>query len=233
MFLNGLFLLLHNLFFTSYIENKNAFPKPLPKEEEEEYIKKAKAGDKEARDILVSHNMRLVVHIAKKYGNYNDQEDLISVGNIGLMKAINTYSPEKGTALVTYAARCIDNEILMVLRSSKRTNKNISLYDPIGRDKEGNEITIAETIVDPGMGVFEQVDNKLRSENLISFIKNILSPREYEIIKYRYGLDGGGSKTQKEISSMLSISRSYVSRIEKKVLSKIKEEILPDKRFTN
>jgi RNA polymerase sporulation-specific sigma factor len=203
----------------------------LPKDKEEEYIKKAKNGDKEARDMLVSHNMRLVVHIAKKYSNYNDQEDLISVGNIGLMKAINTYSPERGTALVTYAARCIDNEILMVLRSSKRTNKNISLFDPIGRDKEGNEITIAETIVDPEMSVFEQVDNKLRRENLMEFIKEILSPREYEIIKDRYGLDGSGSKTQKEISAKLKISRSYVSRIEKKVLAKLKEQIVKEKKF--
>jgi len=147
------------------------------------------------------------------------------------MKAINTYSPERGTALVTYAARCIDNEILMVLRSSKRTNKNISLFDPIGRDKEGNEITIAETIVDPEMSVFEQVDNKLRRENLMEFIKEILSPREYEIIKDRYGLDGSGSKTQKEISAKLKISRSYVSRIEKKVLAKLKEQIVKEKKF--
>ena len=225
MIFDGLLLLLRNLFFTSYLENKNAYPKPLPKDKEEEYIKLAKAGDKEARDLLISHNMRLVVHIAKKYGNYSDQEDLISVGNIGLLKAVNSFSPDKGTALVTYAAKCIDNEILMVLRSSKRTNKNISLFDPVGRDKEGNEITIAETIVDPEISVFDQVNDKLRRESLIEFIQKILTPREYEIIKYRYGLDGGGAKTQKEISNELNISRSYVSRIEKKVLARIREQI--------
>ncbi|MDR1940176.1 MAG: RNA polymerase sporulation sigma factor SigK [Clostridiales bacterium] len=225
MFLEGLFLLLKNLFFTSYMENRNAFPKPLEKEKEDEYIKRAKTGDKEAKDLLVSHNMRLVVHIAKKYANYNDQEDLISVGNIGLMKAINTYSPDKGTALVTYAARCIENEILMVLRSSKRGNKNISLFDPIGRDKEGNEITVAETIVDPAPGVFEQVDDKMRREKLIKFIKGILTAREYEIINRRYGLNNGDAQTQKEISKRLNISRSYVSRIEKKALGKIRDGI--------
>jgi RNA polymerase sporulation-specific sigma factor len=207
------------------MENRNAFPKPLEKEKEDEYIKRAKTGDKEAKDLLVSHNMRLVVHIAKKYANYNDQEDLISVGNIGLMKAINTYSPDKGTALVTYAARCIENEILMVLRSSKRGNKNISLFDPIGRDKEGNEITVAETIVDPAPGVFEQVDDKMRREKLIKFIKGILTAREYEIINRRYGLNNGDAQTQKEISKRLNISRSYVSRIEKKALGKIRDGI--------
>jgi RNA polymerase sporulation-specific sigma factor len=231
MFFDGLLSLLKNIFFTSYIEHKNAFPKPLPKDKEEEYIRLAAAGDREARNLLVSHNMRLVVHIVKKYGNYNDQEDLISVGNIGLMKAINSYSPEKGTALVTYAARCIENEILMVLRSSKKTGKNVSLFDPIGRDKDGNEITIAETIVDPGIGVFEEVDKKIKREDLTDLIKKILTPREYEIIRLRYGLDGGGTKTQKEISSGLAISRSYVSRIEKKVLAKIKTALTDNKKF--
>ncbi|MDR2047223.1 MAG: RNA polymerase sporulation sigma factor SigK [Clostridiales bacterium] len=231
MFFDGLISLLHNLFFTSYIENKNAYPKPLSKDKEEEYIRRAKDGDKDARNMLVSHNMRLVVHIAKKYGNYNDQEDLVSVGNIGLMKAINTYSPDKGTALVTYAARCIENEILMVLRSSKRTNKNISLFDPIGRDKDGNEITVSETVVDPGLGVFEQVDNKIKREGLIKFIKKLLTDREYEIIKLRYGLDNCGVKTQKEISAILKISRSYVSRIEKRVLMRIKNALSENNLF--
>ncbi|MDR3293512.1 MAG: RNA polymerase sporulation sigma factor SigK [Clostridiales bacterium] len=229
MFFDGIFSLLRNVFFTAYIENKNAFPKPLSKDKEEEYIKRTKEGDREARDLLVSHNMRLVVHIAKKYGNYNDQEDLISVGNIGLMKAVNTYSPEKGTALVTYAARCIENEILMVLRSSKKGGKNISLFDPIGRDKDGNEITIAETVVDPALSVFDQVDNKLRRESLLKLIKSTLTAREYEIIKHRYGLEDNGVKTQKEISEMLRISRSYVSRLETKVLKKIKERIAEEK----
>lgn len=224
--LEGFFMMLKDLMiFSSYVENKNSFPKPLTREKEVEYIKRASNGDKEAVELLIKHNLRLVAHIAKKYNNYPDMDELISIGSIGLIKAINTYSLDKGTQLATYAAKCIENEILMMLRVNKKYRNNISLNEPIGTDKEGNEITLLDLISLEENSVINDVENAIMVEKLMDLIKNTLEKREYEIIKMRYGLNNMPALTQREVAEKFNISRSYISRIEKKALEKIRKNI--------
>ena len=225
MAIESLFALLKNLFiYSSYVSEKSSFPMPLSKEKEKFYLDKAEMGDKEAKDILIKHNLRLVAHVAKKYANYGDNDELISVGSIGLIKAVSTYNQGKGTGLATYASRCIENEILMMLRASKKHKNNVSLSEPIGVDKEGNELTVIDMIADD-KDVIDDVERDILMERLVEVTKECLDKREYDIIKHRYGLDGNGALTQREVANMFGISRSYISRIEKKALEKIREHV--------
>lgn len=205
----------------SYISNNNVFPMPLSEEEERALILKMEEGDKEARNVLIERNLRLVAHIVKKFDNTGeDNDDLISIGTIGLIKGINTYKRKYNTRLATYAARCIENEILMHLRSTKKLKNDLFLHDPIGADKEGNEMTLLD-ILDTGADLVpELVESRLEEETLRKKL-GILSKREKKVIELRYGLQDGLSKTQREIARILGISRSYVSRIEKKALKKL------------
>ena len=201
--------------------SNNVFPDPLSKEEEEEYIKRFFMGDKEARNKLIEHNLRLVAHIVKKYDTKKDEtDDLISIGTIGLIKGIDSFSKEKGTRITTYCARCIENEILMYFRSDKKNNRNISIDEPIGFDKDGNEISFIDILKTPKPDFIEDIDLKDKIKLLGTYM-NVLTQREKNIITKRYGLDGYKSLTQKEIASTLKISRSYVSRIEKRALTKM------------
>lgn len=225
MALESLLALLKNLIiFSSYVTEKNSFPKPLSKEKEKEYLEKSAQGDKDAKEILVKHNLRLVAHIAKKYSNYGDNDELISIGSIGLIKAIESFKPDKGTQLATYASRCIENEILMTMRTSKKHRSNVSLNEPIGVDKDGNELVIMDMLCDD-CSVIEDVENSIMMEKLLRITKAVLDEREYEIIRLRYGLGGCGALTQREVAKKFDISRSYVSRIEKKALEKIKRSV--------
>ena len=193
-----------------------SFPKPLSTKEEAEYLRRCKEGDKEARDKLIEHNLRLVAHIVKKY-NMIDKEtdDLISIGTIGLIKAIDTFDDEKGIRLATYASRCIDNELLMMLRSGKRLSKEVYLYDPIGSDREGNEINLLDIIEEAEIDIVENIVLEEDIKKLYHMIGEVLTDREREIISLRYGLRNRREVTQREIANKLGISRSYVSRIEK------------------
>ncbi len=228
----GLFLLLGDmLLFSSYVSTNNSFPRPLSPEKEKEYLEKSAQGDKSARDILIKHNMRLVVHIVKKYNNYPDVDELISVGSIGLIKAVNSFTPDKGTQLATYASRCIENEILMTLRASKKRRGDVSLYDAVGVDKEGNEITFIDLLHTDEDSIFDSVERSIISEKLIKIIKKVLDKREYDIISLRYGLNGDKPLTQREVAVLHDISRSYVSRIEKKAIDKIKREAIKEELY--
>ncbi len=231
MALESLMMLLKNLIiFSSYVTRKSSFPKPLSKEKEHEYILKAMDGDEEAKEILIRHNLRLVAHIAKKYANYGDNDELISIGSIGLIKAVDSFSPDKGTQLATYASRCIENEILMTMRTSKKHRSNVSLNDPIGVDKDGNELTIIDMLSDE-CSVIDDVENHILMERLLKITAQSLDKREYEIIRLRYGLGGIGALTQREVADKFGISRSYVSRIEKKALEKIKANVKNEELF--
>ncbi len=225
MALESLLALLKNLvIFSSYVSEKSSFPKPLSKEKEKEYLDKCALGDEEAKEILVKHNLRLVAHIAKKYSNYGDNDELISIGSIGLIKAIESFNHEKGTALATYASRCIENEILMTMRTSKKHRSNVSLNEPIGVDKDGNELVIMDMLCDDH-SVIEDVENNIMMEKLLNITRSVLTDREFEIVRYRYGLGGYPALTQREVAKKFDISRSYVSRIEKKALEKIKQSV--------
>lgn len=225
MALESLFLLLKNLvIFSSYVTEKSSFPKPLSKEKENEYILRAERGDKEAKEILIKHNLRLVAHIAKKYANYGDNDELISVGSIGLIKAVDSFNHSKGTQLATYASRCIENEILMTMRMTKKHRSNVSLNEPVGVDKDGNELTIMDMLAESG-SVIEDVESNILMERLLELTKKCLTEREYEIVRLRYGLGGSPALTQREVATKFGISRSYVSRIEKHALEKIKANI--------
>jgi RNA polymerase sporulation-specific sigma factor len=219
------------LFFTSQIKNRSSFPKPLSPEEERENFEKFKKGDKQAKENLIRHNLRLVAHIVRKYNNSAETDDLISVGTIGLIKAINTFEYEKGTQFATFAAKCIENEMLMLLRSNKKLKNNISLSEPVGIDKEGNELTLMNLLYINDEGVFKQVENNILREKFTALIKRTLTEREFIIICYRYGLCGKSVLTQREIAKALKISRSYISRIEKKSLEKIKKAIEKENFF--
>ncbi len=226
MFLDFIWSLLGRIvFFTGSIGTKNSFPKPLSKEEEERYLELYRQGDKEAKDILIKHNMRLVAHIVKKYTGAAETDDLISVGSIGLIKAIGTYKPGHGTALATYTARCIENEILMLIRANKKHKNNVSLSDPVGMDKDGNEITLMDLLFEKEDCVFEQVERSVQKEKLLGLIKKILSEREYTIICLRYALKGGIPLPQREVANVLKISRSYISRIEKHAIEKLRAKL--------
>ena len=215
------------VFLISFISGRNSFPKPLSAKEERECVEKMENGDIEARNKLIEHNLRLVAHIAKKYsGSVRDSEDLISLGTIGLIKGISSYDSSKGTRLATYAARCIENEILMLMRSSKKSQGDVSLNDPIGTDKEGNQILLMDIIGTDEEDVIKEIDFKLKVKRLYRNIETLLDDREREIIRLRYGLNSGNEMTQREIAKMLGISRSYVSRIEKRAVSKLKDGII-------
>ncbi|MHA6530947.1 RNA polymerase sporulation sigma factor SigK [Paenibacillus sp. BAC0078] len=214
----------------SYVRN-NAFPQPLSEQEESKYLGMMAEGDAKARNLLIEHNLRLVAHIVKKFDNTGeDMEDLISIGTIGLIKAIESYRPNKGTKLATFAARCIENEILMHLRSLKKTRKDVSLHDPIGTDKEGNEITLIDILGSETDDVIKEVDLKIEKSKIYRNL-DILDEREKEVVVGRFGLDTGGEeRTQREIAKELGISRSYVSRIEKRALMKLYHEFYKAKR---
>ena len=209
----------------SYSGN-NSFPQPLSSEDEEKYLTLYKDGDKDAKDILVEHNLRLVAHIAKKYLTPGkDNEDLISIGTIGLIKGVSSFNSDKNTKLATYVARCIENEILMHLRSSKKYNNDLYLQDPISRDKEGNEITILDVISETADLVSDTVDLGLDIEALSDALKTELTKRELIVLRMRYGLSGTEEITQREVAKILGISRSYVSRIEKKAIKKLHDKM--------
>lgn len=225
MALENLLTLLKNLIiFSSYMTEKSSFPKPLSKEKEQEYLVLSAKGDKDAKEILVKHNLRLVAHIAKKYANYGDNDELISIGSIGLIKAVESFKSDKGTSLATYASRCIENEILMTMRTTKKHRSTVSLNEPIGVDKDGNELVIMD-MLESDQNVIEDVENSIMMEKLTAITKSVLDKREYEIIKMRYGLENTGALTQREVAKKFNISRSYVSRIEKKALEKIKKSV--------
>ena len=199
------------------------FLKPLDVEEEKYYLKKMREGSLEAKHILIERNLRLVAHISRKYQNgEEDMEDLISIGTIGLIKAISTFNYERGNRLATYAARCIDNELLMYFRGKKKTSREVSLYEPIGTDKEGNQINLMDVVESTDREIIEIIELKSNTKKIYEMIPKVLGSRERQIIEWRYGLYNKKPLTQREIADKLGISRSYVSRIEKRALEKLK-----------
>ncbi len=209
-----------------YITNGNSFPKPLSAQEERECLLQLQKGDMEARNKLIEHNLRLVAHIAKKYaGSVRNHEDLLSIGTMGLMKGISSFDPTKGTRLATYAARCVENEILMLLRSQKKEQGDVSLNESIGTDKEGNQIMLIDVMHNDDVDVFDKINTSLEIRKLYENIRSELDAREKKVILLRYGLIDGHSLPQREIAKRLGISRSYVSRIEKKAINKLKKGI--------
>lgn len=211
------------MLLVSYITN-DSFPQPLTSQEEKHFLKMLSEGDEKARQILIERNLRLVAHVVKKFENTGeDKEDLISIGTIGLIKAINTFDNSKGARLATYAAKCVENEILMHIRAGKKNRHEVSLQEPIGTDKDGNEITLEDILGGNSDQVLDEVEMILLDEKLKRVIKKLKS-REKKVLLMRYGLEGKKKYTQREIAGELGISRSYVSRIEKKILSKIAEE---------
>lgn len=205
-----------------------AFSKPLTSAEEKYYLQRCQEGDPEAKKILIERNLRLVAHVVKKYQNTEmDLDDLISIGTIGLIKAISTFDAKKSARLSTYAARCIDNELLMMLRSRKKLSKEVSLYEPIGTDKEGNEINLLDIIESPVVDIAEKYSNQEDIRLVMESMQDILTPKELLVIRLRYGLAGTQEQTQREIAQKLKISRSYVSRIEKNALQKLRN-LFPD-----
>ena len=226
MFLDFIWTLLGRIvFFTGAIGTKNSFPKPLSKEEEELYLQMAAEGNKEAKELLIKHNMRLVAHIVKKYSGVAETDDLISVGSIGLIKAINTYRAGRGTTLATYTARCIENEILMLIRANKKHKNTMFLSDPVGTDKDGNELTLMDLLFEKEDCVFEAVERSIQREKLLEYVKELLTEREYTIICLRYALKGGIPLPQREVANVLKISRSYISRIEKRAIEKLRAHL--------
>lgn len=214
-----------------YSHSSNLFPKPLEAEEEAEYIEAFRSGSEkqkeEARNILIEHNLRLVAHIAKKYASASmPADDLISVGTIGLIKAISTFKAEKGNRLGTYAVRCIENEMLMYMRSSKKYSNEVSINDPVGTDKEGNEIVIMDLLCDDDSAMIEDIENRLQATRLYTVMSRVLTPREVEILTLRYGLNTPGTAhaelTQREVGKILNCSRSYISLLEKRAIEKLR-----------
>ena len=220
----------NNLAFFTGAYSNNVFPDPLTSEEEEKYIKLAKAGDKDARAKLIEHNLRLVAHIVKKFEtSTNDVDDLIGIGTVGLIKGIDTYSPNKNVKLTTYAAKCAENEILMYFRGDKKNSKNVSIYEGISFDKDGNEVTILDVLKteDPDYALEIHKNDNIK---LLRKYLNVLTKREREILESRYGLNSKDELTQKEIALKLKISRSYVSRIEKRATTKILREFIKNNK---
>lgn len=218
------YFLKYGLFLISYVSGQNKFPKPLTAAEEKMYLEKAAEGDTHARELLVEHNLRLVAHIAKKYNHVAgcDEDDLISIGTIGLMKAVSSFDYKKQARLATYAARCIENEILMTIRAGKRQKQEMSLSECLGHDSEGNEVTFMDILPADDAEIADRVGTEMEIRKMLEFLKNCLPSREQEIIIKRYGL-GDRAYTQQEIAEEMGISRSYVSRIEKKALQILAE----------
>lgn len=222
--LGGLMVLQTIALIVAYMTN-NAFPYPLSEEEELYHLEEFSRGSQDSRNTLIEHNLRLVAHITKKFeGTGVDAEDLISIGTVGLIKGINTYNSNKGTKLATYSARCIENEILMHLRSRKKSRGEVSLHDPIGMDKEGNEITLMDVLGTDTDTVAETVELKQERKRVLAHVQN-LNQREKQVLEWRYGLFNGLRRTQRDIAKKLGISRSYVSRIEKKAIQKLIKEL--------
>ncbi len=209
-----------------YIQGSNLFPEPLSAEEEKNCLEQLAKGNDEARNILIERNLRLVAHVAKKYSTAKvDQEDLISIGTIGLIKGINSFDVKKGARLSTYVSRCIDNEILMHLRATKKLGAEVYLNEPIGKDKDDNVVTLQEVLENNERNIEDEVDIKMKVKLLYEKMKDVLKDREKKILELRYGLGGHKPKTQNEIAKMMGISRSYVSRIETKAINKLAKEI--------
>ena len=228
MWMYVLELLFRTVCMVSYISQPGTFPKPLTQEEEDNEVRRMEAGEEEARNILIEHNMRLVAHVVKKYQSSGvDSDDLISIGTIGLIKAVNTYNSEKKIRLATYAARCIENEVLMVLRANKKLQNEVSLQEPICFDREGNEVSLLDVLDSTDEDITDKLDVKYRVRKLYETMRACLRPREKRVIAMRYGLGGYEEGTQKEIAKKLGISRSYVSRIEKKAITKLTEALRP------
>lgn len=220
-------MLKDTLLLLSFVTGNSSFPQPLSEEEEKTFLALYRQGDETARNVLIERNLRLVAHIVKKYSNAGrDADDLISIGTIGLIKAITTFDNSKGTRLATYAARCIENEILMTIRSNKKIQNQLSLQDPIGIDKEGNEISLLDILGTESDTVLDEVEKKLQTGKLYKIMDKVLKKRERIVLELRYGLSNGTIKTQREIAQMLGISRSYVSRIEKRAIKKLSREFL-------
>ena len=226
MFFDFLGLLFGKIFFfTGAVSDDGNFPKPLSPEDESKYLHLAREGDTEAKNILIRHNMRLVAHIVKKYTGSAETDDLLSVGSIGLIKAINTFQEGKGTQLATYTARCIENEILMLLRAGKKHKNSVSLSDPVGVDKDGNELTLIDLLAEKEDSVFAQVEKSIQREKFVAYLKKFLTDREFIILSLRYGLEDGVALPQREVAKKLGISRSYISRIEKRAIEKARERL--------
>lgn len=226
MLINLFNFIANNLTFFTGAYSNNVFPDPLTKEEEELYIEKMMQGDKDARAKLIEHNLRLVAHIVKKFeSNNNDVDDLIGIGTVGLIKGIDSFSPTKNVRLTTYIAKCAENEILMYFRADKKNSKNVSIYDGISYDKDGNEVTILDVLKTTDPDFAEEIYKNDNIKLLREYLK-ILTPREREVLTKRYGLDNNDEITQKDIAKKLGISRSYVSRIEKRAITKILREFI-------
>lgn len=213
------------LILAGYVSGNAAFPKPLTKDEEKKFLEEYSRGSEEAKNILIEHNLRLVAHIAKKYSDEKNLEDLISIGTIGLIKGINTFNPTKNSKLSTYISRCIENEVLMFMRSSKKLQNEISIDENIGTDREGNNMTFSDILTADNADISEIISGKLEAQKLYRAMKKVLNENEINILCWRYGLGNSKKKTQKEIADILGISRSYVSRIEKKCLERLCEEL--------
>lgn len=226
MFFNTVLELLSGIFYLAlHVTGAGSFPPPLSATKERELLEKTQSGDIDARNKLVEHNLRLVAHIVKKYyAGGCDQDDLISIGTIGLIKAVSTFKSEKGSRLATYAARCIENEILMYFRNLRKTSQDVFIGDPIDTDRDGNTLTLSDVIADE-RDISEEIDTKMRLEKLKVIFRDTLDKRETEIIELRYGLCGKKELTQREIAKKLNISRSYVSRIEKAALEKLRSRM--------
>lgn len=224
--ISGLIAFLNSaILLVGYISNNTVFPEPLNSNEEKKYLQLMKNGDAEARNILIERNLRLVAHVCKKYSTTKvEQEDLISIGSIGLIKGINSFDSSKGVKLATYVSRCIDNEILMYLRSTKKLGAEVYLDDPIGKDKDDNVVTLQEVLENNEKNIEDEVDLKLKIKKLYQKMKEVLKEREKTIIELRFGLNGEKPKTQNEIADSMEISRSYVSRIETKAIHKLAKE---------
>lgn len=214
------------IFLVGYISNNNLFPEPLNSTEEKKYLELMKNGNEEARNILIERNLRLVAHVCKKYSTTKiDQDDLISIGSIGLIKGINSFDSSKGVKLATYVSRCIENEILMYLRSAKKLSSEVYLDDPIGKDKDDNVVTLQEVLENNDRNIEDEVDLKFTIKKLYEKMKDVLKEREKTILELRFGLNGTKPQTQNEIADSMAISRSYVSRIETKAINKLAKEL--------
>ena len=234
MFFDFLGLLFSRIFFfTGAVKDDGNFPKPLSSEDESKYLRLAREGDTEAKNILIRHNMRLVAHIVKKYTGSAETDDLLSVGSIGLIKAINTFQEGKGTQLATYTARCIENEILMLLRAGKKHKSNVSITDPVGVDKDGNELTLIDLLAEKEDSVFSQVEKSIQREKFVACLKRFLTEREFVILSLRYGLEDGVALPQREVAKKLGISRSYISRIEKRAIEKARDKLDKEDFFSD